>query len=98
VHVAAPAVAVEHLAEQQRAAVAQPRRVPAELVARVRLRERRGARRDRVPTSAATPSERAQRPGIDAELGGEPLVEGEQLGAGAGRPAHGSYRPLSAWA
>ena len=91
VQVAAAAVDVDDLAEQQRAAVAQPRRVAAELVAGVGLRDRRralGRRRCRPGRRRrrrrAAP--RRRRPSSAASV----LVERQQprLGDRRGLPRH----------
>ena len=85
-----------HLAEQQRPPVAEARRVPAELVAGVGLRDRRGAlgrprcrpgRRRRsgaASASASTPSSAASA-----------SLSASSRGAGAGAACHGSYSPSS---
>ena len=78
VQVAQPPVGVGELAEQQRAAVAEPRDEAAELVPGVGLRDRGGAAGHPAPTSSAEPSRAAQPVRVEAELGGERLVEGEQ--------------------
>ena len=98
VQVAEAAVGVDELAEQQRAAVAEPRG-----------RSRRtGARRrpappgvapsgTAVPTSSRTPVGAAQPGGVEAELGGQRLVEHEQprVGGLLGLPGDGQLRQLA---
>ena len=80
VQVATAPVDVEHLAEQQRPTVAEPRRVPAELMAGVRLGHRRRGFERRVADEHVDPVRRAQRIGIDAQLAGQLLVERQQPG------------------
>ena len=81
---------VEHLAEQQRPSVAEPRRVRPELVPRVDLRDRRralgrdAAGQHRGVSAASTPSSAASG-SLNASI----------RGAGASAPCHGTYRPSS---
>ena len=73
-------VPVDHLAEQQRAAVAELRREAAELVAGVGLRDRRGARRAARCRREAPRRRCSQRSGVEAQLGGQLLVQQQQPG------------------
>ena len=93
--VAAAAVDVDHLAEQERAAVAEARLKAAELMAGVGLRHRRRPVGRGVAGEDGDPVRRAQRLGLGAELGGQRLVERQQPRRRHGRPCHGSYRPSS---
>ena len=77
--VAAVARAVDHLAEQQRAAVAELRREAAELVAGVGLRERLGAVGQRVAGEDRGAGGAVQRGEVEAELFGQRLVEEQRL-------------------
>ena len=54
-HVPRPAVGVRDLAEQEGAPVAEPGGVPAKLVARVSLRDRRGINGEPMPGQQAHP-------------------------------------------
>ena len=94
VHVAAAARHVDHLAEQQRPAVAEARHVPAELVAGVGLRHRRDPVRQPVPDQQRHARRLPQRGGVDAQLGGQLLVEHQQLRRRnrRGRPRHRQAR------
>ena len=94
VQVATAAVGVEHLAEQQRPAVAEPGRVPTELMAGVGLRDRRRAVGPTLPTRTATPHG-PQRLGIDPSSAASSSLSTSSRGAGAGAACHGSYRPSS---
>ena len=71
VEVAPAAVDVDDLAEQERAAVAEPRRVEAELVAGVGLGHGRRALRRGGAGEHGEARGRAQRVGVEAQLGGE---------------------------
>ncbi len=94
VQVAPVAVRVEDLAEQQRATIAQPRRVRAELMAGVRHRDRRGPVGPRVAGERRDPVGCPQGAGIDAELGRQPLVEHEQARRGRGDGLPRLVQPL----
>ena len=80
VQVATASVDVEHLAEQQRPAVAEAGRVATELVAGVGLRHRRRAVGRGVADEDGDTVGCSQRVGVDAELGGQLLVERQQPG------------------
>ena len=92
VHVAPPAVEVGRLAQQQGPAVAQARRCSPELVAGVGLATGRAPVGQRLPTSSDTPARVPQRRGVDAQLGGQLLVEHQQRGRRAGSAVHGTDR------
>ena len=77
--VAAPAGAVDHLAEQDRAAVAELRREAAELVAGVGLRDRLGAFGHGVAGEERGAGLARQRGDVEAELVGERRVEEQRL-------------------
>ena len=76
--------AVDHLAEQQRAAVAELRREAAELVARVGLRDRLGAFGHRVAGEERGAGRAVERGDVEAELLGERRVEEQRLRRGHG--------------
>ena len=80
VQVATAPVDVEHLTEQERPAVAEAGRVPAELVAGVGLRHRRRSVRRGVADENGHAVRCSQRVGIDTQLGGQLLVERQQPG------------------
>ena len=82
VNVAPAPIDVEDLAEEQRPPVAEPRRPAAELVAGVALRNGGQPVGDTRPEKQRDTVAAAQRVGVGAELGGEPVVEHEQLGRG----------------
>jgi hypothetical protein len=96
VQVAEPAVGVGELAEQEGAAVAQPRHVPAELVPGVRLGDR-GRPGGDVRADQQVDAVRAAQPvGIETEVARQGLVEHEQarLGRVLRLPGHGHLREL----
>ena len=78
VNVAQPPVGVGEFAEQQRATVAQPRDVSAELVPGVNLRDRRGTVGDVVADQEAHPVGTAQPCRVEAQLAGQRCVERQQ--------------------
>ena len=82
VQVAPLTAGVDELAQQQRPAVPQPRRVAAELVAGVRLRDGLGAGGERVTDQHPDAVVGAQRLGVGAELGRQVVVERQQPGRG----------------
>jgi hypothetical protein len=82
VQVAPVAVDVDHLAEEQRTAVAEARREAAELVAGVGLRDRRRALGHGVPGEKRDTLGRPEGFGLGAQLGGQGVVEREQLRLG----------------
>src|SRR5699024_7641504 len=88
--------AVRELAEQERASIAQPWRESAELVARVGLRDRRRALGDTVADQHEEPLRTAQSVGVESELGGQLLVERDQvrLVGARGLPRHGQLGEL----
>ena len=94
--VAQPAGVVDELAEQQGAAVAEPGGVAAELVAGVGLRDRRRALGEmgagQQPDAVAAEPVR-----VEAELGGQRLVEGEHPGLRGlgGLPGQGQLGQLA---
>ena len=90
VQIATPAVDVEQLAEQQRAAIAEAPDEHAELVTGVRLCHRRRARGRGVADEHGDAGRRSERIGIDAQLGGQLLVERQQARSrrGRGLPRH----------
>ena len=96
VQVAQPAGVVDELAEQQGAAVAEPRGVAAELVAGVGLGDRRRALGEagagQQPDAVAAEPVR-----VEAELGGQRLVEGEHPGLRGlgGLPGQGQLGQLA---
>ena len=77
--VAAPPLAVDHLAEQHRAAVAELRREAAELVPGIGLRDRLGAFGQRVAGEQRGAGVTGQRRDVEAELLRERLVEEQRL-------------------
>ena len=81
-------------AEQQRAAVAQPRDEPAELVSGVGLRHRRGTAGDQGADQEPHPFGASQPVRLQAEVGGQPLIEHQQprVGSRLGLPAHSHLR------
>ena len=97
VQVAKVAVGVDELAEQQRAPVAQTRGEPAELVPGVGLRHRGGAAGDEVADQQPQAVGAAQPGRVEAELGGQRLVEHEQprVGSLLGLPGNGHLRKLA---
>jgi hypothetical protein len=80
VQVTAPPVAVDELAEQQRAPVAQPRLEGAELVARVHLRDGTGLLRKPGAHEKRDTRGRPQRLRVEPQLAGQLLVEDQQGG------------------
>ena len=98
VDVAQPPGGVGDLAEQQCAAVAEARDVAAELVARVGLRDRDRAGRHVVADQEAQPVRAAQPGRVQAEVGGERLVEQQQFRFGGylGLPRDGQFRQRAA--
>jgi hypothetical protein len=94
VEVATAPVRVDDLAEQQRPPVAEARRVPAELVTGVGLRDRRRAIGHGVPDQDVDPVLRAERVRVEAQLAGELLVEREQPRRRHGRPLPRDVEPL----
>ena len=84
-----PAGAVDQLAEQQRAAVAEAGGVAAELVAGVGLRDRGRALGHDGAGEQPDALGAAQPVGVEAELGGQGLVEDEQSRLGASAACHG---------
>ena len=78
VDVAKAAVTVDDLSEQEGPPVAQTRRVLAELVAGVGLRHRSGPAGYQVADQQAQAIEAAQEGGVEAQLGGQRLVEHQQ--------------------
>jgi hypothetical protein len=97
VQVARAAVGAGELAEQQGAPVAEPRAEPAELVPGVGLGDRRGAGRDGGPDQQPDALGAAQPGGVQAELGGQRIVEDEQPGVRSllGLPGDGHLRQLA---
>ena len=96
VEVAPAPVGVDELAEQQRPAVAEPRRVAAELVAGVGLRDRRGAVGDAwcrpaAPTPSGVRSPSGSRPSSTAS--GSLSASSRGRGRRLGLPRHGHARP-----
>ena len=75
-----PAVAVDDLAEQQCAAVAEARDEPAELVTGVSLRRGCRAAREQRPDQQAQPLGGAQPGRVEPELGGQRIVDEDGLG------------------
>ena len=98
VDVAQPPGGVGDLAEQQCAAVAEARDVAAELVARVGLRDRDRAGRHVVADQETQPVRAAQPGRVQAEVGGERLVEQQQFrfGGHLGLPRDGEFRQRAA--
>jgi hypothetical protein len=82
VQIAPASVDVEHLAEQERPAVAEARREPAELVARIGLRHRRRALGHGAAGEDGDAVRCPQRLGVEAQVSGEPFVERQQPGCG----------------
>ena len=76
--VATATLRVDDLAQQDGAAVAELRREVAELVAGIGERNRLRARRDAVAGEDRRPGRGRQEAGVEAELGGQPLVQLEQ--------------------
>ena len=72
--VAAATPGIDHLAEQQRAAVPEAGHIDAELMAGVGLRDRRHPLRD-LPHQHRDARRLSQRRGIDAQLDRQPLIE-----------------------
>ena len=91
--VAPLAVAVDHLAEQQGAAVAELRREAAELVARVGLRDRLGALRHGVAGEDRDAASPAKRVGVEAELLGQRTVEEQRRRRRHRLGRHGTEKP-----
>jgi len=85
--VAPQASGVDHLTQQQRAPVTQPRRPSAELVARVHLREGLGALGYDVSGKYRGPGLGIHRVGRQAQLGRQRVVEVQQLRRRSGRRA-----------
>jgi hypothetical protein len=96
VQVPHPALAVDELAQQERASVTQPRDEPAELVPGVCLCHRRGALGDEVADEQGQPVRAPEEGGVEPELGGQGLVEHEQPRVGdlLRLPGHGQLREL----
>ena len=94
--VAAAPLYIDHLAEQQRAAVPEAGRVHAELVAGVGLGDRRDPLRG-LPGQQRDARRLPQLRRIDAQLDRQLLVEHQQLGVGrrGRRPRHGQARHLA---
>jgi hypothetical protein len=89
--VAAPAGAVDHLAEQHRPAVAELRREAAELMAGIRLGDRLGAFGHGVAGEEGGAGFARQRGGVETELLGQRRVEEQRLRRRRGlrAPGHG---------
>ena len=79
--VASPAVAVQHLAQQDGAAVAEPGNEVAELMSGIGHRDRLGARRHLVAGERRRQSVRTDAARIDAQLRCEGIVEFNQPGS-----------------
>ena len=92
--VASASLPVDHLAEQQRSAIAELRREPAELVARIRLRQRLGAVGQRVAGEHRRARGAVERRDVEAELGRQRAVEVQQPRCGRGRRSPGHVEPL----
>ncbi len=92
-----PPPVVDEFAEQQRPAVAQAGNVAAELVSGVCLRHRRRPIGDQVADEQSQPVRPAQPRGVEAEFGGQRLVEDEQtrVGGGVGLPPDGQLRQFA---
>ena len=84
VEVAQASVGRGQLAEQERAAVTEPRGEPAELVAGVRLGDGSGAGGDEVADQQSGAVGAAQGVGVEAEIGGERVVQRQEPGVGGG--------------
>ena len=82
--------AVDHLAEQQRAAVAELRREAAELVAGVGLRDRLGALGQRVAGEQRRALGAAQRGGVEPSSAASASLRNSSRGAGTGAGCHGA--------
>ena len=95
--VAQAPVVIDELAEQQRAPVAQPRDVAAELMPGVGLGDRGGAAGDQVAHQETQPIGTPQPGGVQAEFRGKPLIEHEQpqVGGWLGLPADGHLGQLA---
>ena len=90
-------VGADELAQQQRAPVAQPRHVAAELVAGVGLGHRSGIAGDQVAHQEAQPVGTPQPGSVEAKLGGQRLVERQQpqVGKRLGLPADSHLRQVA---
>ncbi len=97
VDVANAPVGADELAQQQRAPVAQPRHVAAELMPGVGLRYRSGAAGNQVAHQEAQPVCTAQPGRVEAKLGGQRLVERQQsqVGKSFGLPADSHLRQVA---
>ena len=97
VDVAGEAIAVDLLAEQQRAPVAQTRHEPAELMSGIGLRYRDGAIRNEIAGQEAHTVGTVQPRGVEAQVGGQRLVQHEQpwVGNRFGLPADGHLRQFT---
>ena len=95
--VAQPAVRVDELAEQQRPPVAEARRVAAELVTGVGLRDGNRPVRDRRPHQQGQAVGTGQPGCVEPQLARQRLVEGEQcrIGRGGGLPLQRHLRQLA---
>ena len=97
VEVAKTAAGRREFAQQQRPAVAQAGNVAAELVSGVCLGHRRRPIGDLVADEQSPPVRPAQPRGVQAEFGGQRLVEDEQtrVGGGVGLPPDGQLGQLA---
>jgi len=93
--VAAATLRIDHLAEQQRAAVPEAGHVDAELMAGVGLGDRRNPLRD-LPNQQRDARRLSQRCGIDAQLDRQPSLSTSSSGAGAESAVDGTERPGTA--
>ena len=89
VDIAATTPCIDDLAEQQRAAIAEARRVASELVAGVGHRKRRRALGHRIADQHVDAVARGQGLGIEAELGRQRGVQDQDLRSRDGRGAPG---------
>ncbi len=91
VNVAEPAVSVDELAEQQRATIAQPRDIAAELVPGIGLCDGRGAVGNVVADQESQSIGTVQPGRVESQLAGQWRVEGQQprLGEGPSVPTDG---------
>jgi hypothetical protein len=91
------AFSVDDLAEEKCSPVAEPRDVPAELVAGVGLGNRSGAGRHLVAHQKPDAVGAPQRGGVEPELDGQRLVEHEEAGVRRflGLPGNGQLRELT---
>jgi hypothetical protein len=95
--VAAPAGAIDHLAEQHRPAVAELRREAAELMAGIRLGDRLGAFGNGVAGEESSAGLARQDGGVETELLGQRRVEEQRLRRRCGlrAPGHGKALELA---